>query len=283
MPTLMSMIVLALLLSERQVERIIAAAPPPHRVVRASSVTEARAELREQSADVLVLDPAPGSHAARASLVASECIALVAELPHIPVVFYVSNAAAALRVIVKFPTRDSCEALLVGLDDDPRSIGHALESVVSTSLASRLVRHLGSVLADARPPLAEAIRVVFSQPDYFRSVRDLAKAACMSRRTLDRWLAKHGIVTAAELLEVAGVFAAVRRYRNILSGGEDRPAVRGPEESTARIAFTAHTPRPAYDHLIALSDADLIERFSARLRRHRVDESWAPSRFEGCA
>lgn len=277
------MIVLTVLLSEHQVERVAAATPAPHRVVHASSMTEARAVLRGQPADVLVLDPAPGSHARRGSLLATEWIALGAEHPHIPVVFYVSNAAAPLHVIAKFPTRECCEALVVGLDDDPPSIGQALESVVGASLAATLARRLGSAIAGPRPSLADAIRVVFSQPGYFRTVHDIAKAACMSRRTLDRWLDKHGIVTAAELLEVARVFAAVRRHRNLLPGGEDWRAKHGPEGSAMLASFTGRTTQSAYHHLIELGDAELVERFYARLQRQPVGESWAPARFEGAA
>jgi hypothetical protein len=90
---------------------------------------------------------------------------------------------------------------------------------------------------------------------------------------LDRWLGTHGIVTGAELLEVARVFAAVRRERDMLPGPDGTYAARGLERPQKLSTFIAHTVRLSYDCLTASSDAELVERFSARLQRRRADES----------
>jgi hypothetical protein len=82
--------------------------------------------LREQRADVIGLDPPRGCHGPSRWLVGNECVAFAAENLHIPVVFDVSNAESALRSLAKFPMRECREALVVGRDDDPRSIGGLL-------------------------------------------------------------------------------------------------------------------------------------------------------------
>ena len=48
------MIVLTLLVSERQLARVTRATPTPHRIVQTTSALEARSLLRQQPADVLV-------------------------------------------------------------------------------------------------------------------------------------------------------------------------------------------------------------------------------------
>lgn len=110
------MIVLALLVTDRQLERVTAAAPAPHTVLSATSVAPARALLRAQPVDVLVLDPAVVNHLLRAS--AEEFLALGAEHPHLPIVFYISNASVAIRILARFPTHGRCEAVVAGVDDD---------------------------------------------------------------------------------------------------------------------------------------------------------------------
>ena len=85
-----------------------------------------RTVLREQRADVIGLDPPRGCHGPSRWLVGNECVAFAAENLHIPVVFDVSNAESALRSLAKFPMRECREALVVGRDDDPRSIGGLL-------------------------------------------------------------------------------------------------------------------------------------------------------------
>lgn len=95
----------------------------------------------------------------------------------------------------------------------------------------------------------------------------------MSRRTLDRWLDKHGLVTGAELLDVARAFVAVRRQRDMLPGPEGTHAVCGLDGSENLEAFVTRTVRMAYDDLIGASDLALVERFILRLQRRRVQDA----------
>lgn len=264
------MIVLSLLLSERQLRRVKDASPAPHRIVRASSVPEAHAFLRRFHADVLVLDPAVGRYVPRVAASEHELIGLGAEYPYLPIVFYASNAATALPWVARFPTRERCEALVAGIDDEPSVIGQAIQSVVNSSLVGMLVRHVGPPLTTSPPALLRTVRQVFSNPGLFRTVDDVATSACMSRRTFDRWLARRGILSGAELLELARDFLAVRLKRDVLLARDNilaECAVRTSQvidESVPNVSGATHRP------VLPPSDLEMIECFSERVRRFRT-------------
>lgn len=258
--------ILTLLTSDRQVARVSAAAPAPHRLIRASSVSVARLLLREQPVDVLVIDPVVGSRLPRVAASAAELFEIGTDSPYLPVVFFVSNAAAALPLIARFPTRERCEAVVATIDDGSREIGRAIEAAAGSSLVARLLRHAWPLLADVPPSLFRTVRHVFTNPRFFRTVDDLAASANMTRRTLDRCLARRGLVSGAELLQAARALHAVRLARDMIVVRDELYAICGvntPDQLKVLLGDFAGSPA----RLGAPSDEDLIARFSARLRR----------------
>lgn len=259
--------VLTLLASDRQLERVTAAAPAPHRVLRASSVTAIRALLRAQPADVLVLDPAAGSHVPGGSPSVADFVALGTEHPYIPVVFYVSNAATAIRVIARCPSRERCEAVVVGIGDEGRELAQAMERLVNGSLVSQVLRPLAARLNDAPPAMVRGVRDAFTTPRLFRTAADLAAAAYMSRRSLDRWLTRRRLVPAAELLRLARAFLAVRLDRDMLLGRRELNMSCGLSETLETAGYVTRVAGEAHSRLVGLDDPDLVRDFSRMLHR----------------
>jgi hypothetical protein len=265
------MIVLTLLVSEPQVERVRAAAPSPHRILRATSATDARVLLREQPADVIVLDPVVGSAFPRVATSASELFEIAVEFPYLPVVFYVSNAAKALPLLARFPTREGCAALVAGIDDNPHAIGSAIDLVVTSSLVGALLRQLMPTVTGESVGLVTAIRQVFSYPAAFRNAQDVASAACMSRRTLDRSLRNHRLVPGSQLLQAARAFVAVRAARDGILAHDEAVAIGGRLRGTGkwRAGRVAGVSR---EQIVRWTDDDIIACFTRWLRGTKPPE-----------
>jgi hypothetical protein len=260
------MIVVTMHLSSRQLALVKQARPMPHVVSVVRSTNDAQRLLRTEAADVFVVDPIAGN-GNRASVPMSELVAIATEFPYLPVVFYVSNPVRSLSLVARFPSRERCDALVAGVDDNAHSIGATLESVVGSSLVGKLLRDVG--LTDERLPAAfrRAIRQVFSSPHVFREVDDIATTACMSRRTLDRWLTRYRIVPAAELLHVARAFVAIRWTRD---QGIDRDRVHeacGLPRSHAISSYVSRATGESIRSIARLQDAELIAVIAKRLAR----------------
>ncbi len=248
------MVVLTLLTTGRQLDRLSAAIPAPHEVLRVSSVNETCAVLRERPVDVLVMDPAVGNSLPRVAASAAELFRIGIEFPYLPVVFYASNAAKALPLIARFPSREHCDALVADADDGPEGVCAAIESALNSSLAGRLLRGL-QIAADEIPPsLCRALREVFTHPGFFRTADDIANSACMSRRTLDRWLARCALVSGGELLQVAKALVAVRLERDGLLGRDGVRRVCGLSAGVKVGMFVARATRSRHEELVQASD-----------------------------
>ena len=268
------MIVVTLLVSDHQVGRVRNAAVTPQCILRTASVTEARTLLRQQPADVLVLDPVVGNDAPRVASSATELFTLGIEFPYLPIVFYVSRPAKALSLIARFPSRERCEAVVVGVDDAPTAIAVAIDSVVSSSLAARLVRQLAPEIAEAPPSFLRALRHLFANPTHFRTVDDVAHESCMCRRTFDRWLARCGSVSGAALLHTARGFFAARRQRDTGSAPREVRRMSAIHGSAAADMSdgVAGGAALSYSQVLNLTDDEMTAWFAGRARRLPVNE-----------
>ena len=256
-----------MVVSQRQLERVSGATPAPQRTLRASSAEDARRVLREEPVDVLVVDPIVGNAASSVARCTTELFSIGLEFPYLPVVFSVSNPPKALPLIARFPARERCEAVVQGVDDDAETIGQALESVVASSLVARLLRQLGLGVTNTPSSLLSAVRQVLVNPRLFSSVHDVARIACMSRRTFDRWLARRGLVSGADLLQIAKAFVLVRLERDMHSVLGDAHAACGLPTTVRLSSFVARVTGISQERYIALGDREMIEGFAACLRR----------------
>jgi hypothetical protein len=260
------MIVVTMNLSSRQLALVKQARPAPHVVSVVQSTHDAQRLLRTEAADVFVVDPSD-AESSRVDVPVCDLVAIAAEFPYFPVVFYVSNPVRSLSVVARFPSRERCDALVAGVDDNARAIGAALESVVGSSLVGKLLRAVG--LTDERLPAAfrRAIRQVFTSPHVFRDVDDIATAACMSRRTLDRWLTRYRVLPAAEVLHVARAFLAIRWSRD---EGNDRDRVYeacGLQRSNPISSYVSRATGESIRSIATLQDSELIAAIAKRLER----------------
>lgn len=259
--------VTTLLGSARQVGCVRLAAPASGQIVAATHVQELLTVLRERPADVLVLDPSVGNVVPRIAASAPELFSIGFEFPYLPVVFDVSNPSKALSVIARFPSRERCEAIIAGIDDDPRSFGKAIESVVTTSLVAQLVQRLDLTGSNVPPALRRTIRQLFSNPRCVSTGEDVARFACMSRRTLDRWLSRLGLVPAAELLHVARTFVAMRLERDQLVVHNETYEACGLTRSWKIHSFVMRASVSAATRWTELNNTEVIEHIVSQVRR----------------
>jgi hypothetical protein len=103
----------------------------------------------------------------------------------------------------------------------------------------------------------------------------------MSRRTLDRWLARSGIVSGVELLQLAKALLAVRLRRDLSVGRDGIYAMCGLGGSAKVDALVERTMGSSHDQLTALSDADLTTIVGQRLRRGCFSEQ--AGAISGCS
>lgn len=259
------MIILALVATNGQLQRIKATKLAHHVVLHVASVAATRALLRDRAVDVLLIDPMVGSTVPRVASSPAELFSLGVEFPYLPVVFYVSNPARALPLVAQFPTRERCEALVAGFEDDEQALARTIEWVVASSLAAKVLGRLGPSVFGLPPALGRTLRHAIADPRPFRTVEDLANTACMSRRTLDRWLARCGVVPGADVLHAARVFLALRQARDAhlrldaayIAGGGGRSPTSDP--SHRRLVGIAE------QRLIAASEAEISDWFVRRL------------------
>jgi len=260
------MIVATLLCSTRQVERVRADLPPRTQIVSASNVHELLVILHERPADVLVLDPSAGGIVPRVSTSVAELLTIGDKFPYLPILFYVTNPAKALSVIARFPTRERCDVIVAGIDDMSGVIAKVIESVVASTLVARLMKDLNLEATDVPSSVRRTIRQVFCSPHTFESAEHVAASACMSRRTLDRWLSRHGLVPAAELLHIARAFVAIRLERDHLVAREIHEARGFRRSKTIQLLVTRAT-RTDLNNVVASTDSEVIQQIQNRLRR----------------
>lgn len=270
------MAVLVLLTSDRQHQRLRGALRRPHRVQHTSAASDASRLLRRQSVDVLVIDPLFGVRAPRVAATSAEILALGVEFPFLPVLFYSSDPATALPLIARYPSRECREAIVAGIDDDSSALAQAMERLKNESLVYQVLRPLAERLRDAPPTMVRVLTDVFTTPRLFDTAEQLASAACMSRRSLDRWLTRRQIVPAAELLRLAKAFLAVRLNRDMLVGRRHLNIACGLRERLETTSYVTRVAGVDHSSLVRFDDLALVTYFSHRLDRASGD-AWSDS------
>lgn len=260
------MVLLTALLSQRQRTCVHSAAPSPHRLLSASSIGDTRAILNDQPVDALIIDPLIDT--AVESL--GEFIRIGVDFPCLPVVFYVARPVEAIKIVVRFPAREHCQVVVMGVDDRTETLQDVIGSVVSSSWAGRVLRALGVEAGKAPNALNDALRLVFAQPRFFHSADDVAMRAYMSRRTLDRWLSRFGLVPTGELLHVARAMLALRLRRDIVVSPDRIRATCGIGGETTIDEFVSHILGSTHRQLEAARDVD-IDSFVDCFLRRRVE------------
>jgi AraC-like DNA-binding protein len=124
-------------------------------------------------------------------------------LAGVPVIGYLSVSAEAVHASLALARQGARAMIVRGVDDRAGPLRAVLDGVAADGLAARLLAALAPQLDAAPAPLSHALRALLARPRRFLDVRDLAAAAHVERRTLDRSLARAGLATARTQLAVA--------------------------------------------------------------------------------
>lgn len=194
------------------------AVPPPHAVASAATWDAFLEQFTARTADVTVVDPCLGSERSLENRLAT-LVRAMASMPEIPVIAYVSVSASAIRAVQRLVAAGATDVVVRGVDDSVPVLGASIERVVARSGARRLASFVGEAVEALPPEIARALALLFDRPDLVRSVPELAVAAGVSRRSLDRWLARAGLAPARTLLACARATAA---FHVLAAGGTHR-------------------------------------------------------------
>ncbi len=165
--------------------------------------------VRLRPIDAVVLDPR-----AEGTIETDEVRRLIAHYPTLPVVVYTLLTPEVLRATVELANLGIRHLILRGFDDEPRRVRELLERLPAQQLSDIALQGLASHLDAAPPMLRRAIAKLFDAPHMFRNVEDLARAAGMTRRNLDRSLDRLGLASARMLILGARLTRAVHYMRD---------------------------------------------------------------------
>jgi AraC-like DNA-binding protein len=195
------------------------ALPAPHRISSSPDWDVLLANVRARRFDAAIIDPGLGGEQSASERLAALTTALSAT-PGTPIVGYMPVTAAGVKAAHLLARLGAAEVVVRGLDDSPGALAATIRRVVTAHGAAMLVAHRRELFAALPPGVAEALAMVFHRPERTRSVADLARAASLTRRSLDRYLARAGLAPARTLLACARANAVY----HLIAAGHVRPS-----------------------------------------------------------
>ncbi len=190
-----------------------------HDIALARSWGELAEVLRTQPADVVILEPSPVGADELAML-----LRLLADHHATPVVVYTSITPEAMRVTVELGRQGVHHVVFRGIDDAPARLRALLEDLAEDVPSSTLWPWVAARLRGSPAPLYRAVEALFRVPHRFSGVADLAEAAGLARRTVERWVMRAGFSSTKSLVVAARVERATHLLRH---GRADVGAVAG--------------------------------------------------------
>ena len=164
--------------------------------------------IRERPVDLVVLDPRTSG-----GLELGQARELLARHPTLPVVVYTTLAADSMQATVMLAKLGVQHVVLRGFDDEPRRFRQMIDQLPATQLSDSVLQHVLPQLHDAPVLFVRAVTKLFEAPQEFLDVEDLARMSGMTRRSLDRWFARSGLVAARTMMLVARLTRA-KHYMN---------------------------------------------------------------------
>lgn len=162
-----------------------------HTLIPVDGWAELAEVVRTWPVDVAVIDPRADGRGG-----AVELQALLSRYPSLPVVLYTALTPESLKATVELAKSGVQHVVLRGFDDEPRRFRELLERQPAYALSDLVIDRLSEPLAVVPKALSRAIGKLFRAPHMFHDVRDLAEAAQMTRRTVDRSLDRAGLAPA---------------------------------------------------------------------------------------
>lgn len=157
-------------------------------------VTEFVRGLQAGGADALVIDP---------RLVPPRSMdTLIQALRQVgtPLVAHTALTSLGMRALLALSRAGVREVLIRNVDDDAPSVRRALDRLRQETLGGRVLAGLGAALQLLPEPLRAAVIARFATPDPGDTPHRLAAHAGINRRSLDRWIARSGIISARLLV-----------------------------------------------------------------------------------
>jgi AraC-like DNA-binding protein len=176
-----------------------------HSLIFAESWDDLAIAMRTRPLDVAVADPHIDGRPQH-----DEIRTLLTRYPSVPMVLYLmALTPETLQSTIALARHGVTNVIIRGFDDEPKRLVQLLESVPAYGLSDTLFDAISSRFDDAPPLLRGTVKQLFTTPHTFRSVTDLALAAGMTRRNLDRWLETHDLASARMLLLGARIARAI--------------------------------------------------------------------------
>ncbi|MDQ6886402.1 MAG: AraC family transcriptional regulator [Gemmatimonadota bacterium] len=180
-----------------------------HTLIVVEAWTELAEIIRTHPVDVAIVDPR-----ADGTVRTAELKALMSQYQSLPVVVYTSLTPDTLKATLELAKYGVQHVVLRGFDDEPQRFRELLERQLAYAMGDQVLEQLAEQMAVLPAVLVKAIARLFNAPHAFQSVRDLAMAAGMTRRTLDRWLDKAELAPARTLLMGARLARAYHFMRD---------------------------------------------------------------------
>jgi AraC-like DNA-binding protein len=176
-----------------------------HVLIIAEGWDDLATALRTRPIDIAIVDPYVDGKPQ-----VDEIRVLLGRHPSVPFVIYLMALTPEVLRSTMVLARDGVtNVVLRGFDDEPKRLVQLLESVPAYGLSESLLGAIAPRFEDAPALLRGTMRQLFNAPHAFRSVGDLAQAAGMTRRNLDRWLESHDLASARMLLLAARIARAI--------------------------------------------------------------------------
>lgn len=219
---------------------------------------------RTRPIDIVVADPR-----ADGKIQIDEVRVLLGRYPTLPVVVYTSLTPESLKATVELAKHGVRHVVLRGFDDEPRRLRELIERLPAHRFSDIVLQGLAPNLERAPELLRRAIARLFEAPHAFQGVEDLAAAAGMTRRNLDRWLDRLGLASARMLLLGARLTRAMFYMRDpgyLLDDIIRKVGYASPRLFARQVrAATGLTPSMLRQHV---EPEKFMEQLAARLCRH---------------
>lgn len=226
--------------------------------------SELAESVRTRPIDVVIVDPRAGG-----KIQIDEVRTLLQRYPTLPMVVYTSLTPETLKATVELARCGVHHVVLRGFDDEPVRFRQLLERLQANRLSGIVMQGLGHRLEAAPQLLRQAVQRLFEAPHGFQGVEDLAFAAGMTRRNLDRWLERLGLESARMLILGARLTRAVFYMRDpgyLLDDITRKLGYSSPRLFARQVrAATGLTPTMLRE---SVEPEKFMEQLAARLCRH---------------
>ncbi|MBC7790806.1 MAG: helix-turn-helix transcriptional regulator [Anaerolineae bacterium] len=208
-------------------------------------------EVARFPCDVAIVDPV-----SRGSGTLTELALFTSSHRSLPVVVYTVLSPEAMLATVELVKCGIAGVVIRGFDDEPVRFRSVLRDVSANELSEALLASVAEHFASAPVMLLQAIEQLFRSPLRFQDVGDLARAASMTRRGLDRWMDDLGVAPAMTFVKGARMLRAYHYMRDPVYRFDDVAAKLGYSERAFARQMRVMTGQPP---------SMVRERFGAKL------------------